>query len=281
MKTRITPMKVKGLTAPIMRPLPTIFTYARLTAESNGASAQALDDEFNASLTALVEIIETAGRDADIPQDAIRGVLDSGIDIANLRGEELAAGLDGFCAELTALHQAHGKELQKAVSAHSERFRELYRQSALTKKLLVCYWEGLDKQSDSLERKLTDRCYYDYEAVDEDWGETQQGSADMVLFAPSKNPIPENLLARAESCSMPVLILMGGNKAEDMQNMALMKSEYLYRKAGYNVLRSPFNPPRLYSAIDAIYLRHLAGRVLQLPESAKVATAFKAASGQS
>ena len=283
MRNQITPLKIKGLIPPIMRPLPTIFTYARLTAESRGVTAQVLDDEFNANLAALVEIIEKAGRDAGIPKNAWWSVQESCLALANLRGEDLAAGLDKFCAALTSLHASHGKDLQKAVKAEVDQYRQLYREVGRPKNLLVCYCEGLDKQSDSLERKLVDRCYYDYKAVAEDWGKTQQGSADVVIFAPSEKPIPNNLITRAEGCLMPVLILMGGDKAKDLQNMALMKSEFLYRKSGFNVLRTPFNPPRLYSAIDAIYLRHLADKILQLPKVVKVTTiaAIEAAAGES
>ncbi len=282
MNAEITPLKVKGLIAPVMRPLPTIFTYARLTARTRAQVAHVLDDEFRASTTALVEIIEKAGRDACLPREDWRRVQDRCIALTGLRGEELAAGLDILCAELTTLHESYGRDLQKAYSADSDRYRELYRQVAIPKKLLVCYSESGQAASDSLERKLTERCYYDYEAVGQDWGENRRGTADVVVFAPTEKPIPNNLLARAEGYGMPLLILVGGNKVQDMQNMAMLKSEFLYRKANYNVLHSPFNPPRLYSTIDSLYLRHLADKVLEMPKQAKTAAAaaFDAAAGQ-
>jgi hypothetical protein len=271
MNAVVTPLKIKGLIAPLMRPLPTIFTYARLTVDSKGRSVQVLDDEFTASMTALVEIIEKAGRDAGIPREDWRRVQDQCISLVNTRGEDLAAGLDTLCAELTSLHMSYGRDLQKTYSENSHRYRELYRQVAIPKKLLVCYCEEANNQSDSLERKLTERCYYDYESVGMDWGENQKGSADVVVFAPSQNPIPANLLARAEGYHMPFLILVGFDKKKDMQNMAMLKSAFLYQKADYHVLHSPFNPPRLYSTIDALYLRHLANKVLELPKVAKFA----------
>jgi len=273
MSAVVTPLKIKGLIAPIMRPLPTIFTYARLTVASQGRSVQVLDNEFSAAMNALVEIIEKAGRDTGIPREDWRRVQDLCISLASTRGEELASGLDAVCAELTSLHRSYGRNLQKSYAANTERYRELYRQVAIPKKILVCYSEQGEASGDSLERKLTERCYYDYESVGLDWGENQKGTADVVVFAPSKNPIPGNLLSRAEGYRMPFLILVGFDKAKDMQNMAMLKSAFLYQKANYNVLHSPFNPPRLYSTIDALYLRHLASKVLELPKVARFASA--------
>jgi len=151
------------------------------------------------------------------------------------------------------------------VAANHDRNRDLYRELGQPKKLLICYGEENSSQADSLERKLSDRCYYEYESVGQDWSATRAGVADLVVFVPGSRPIPAKTLASVASSGTPFVILIGGNKAEDMANMALMKSEYLYRKSGYNVLHSPFTPPRLYSAIDGIHLRHLAGKLLPLP----------------
>jgi len=284
MRSLITPLKVAGLIAPILRPLPTIFNYARLTASTGGKSTQAIDDEFHASLRALAETIEAVSRDAGIPDQNWQPLVDKCIELAQLTGEDLAAGLDGFCAGLTDLHKSHGKDLRKAVAAAPEKFRDLYRQAALPKKLLLCYSEERDDQADSLERKLSDRCHYDYVAVEGDWTAVS-ASVDLLVFAPSDKPIPANLLAIAESYGLPFLILMAPskdeNEDEEMENMALMKAEHLYRKSGYNVLRSPFTPARLYSTIDGICLRHLAGKVLPIPDVKAAAAADRAAAGQS
>lgn len=265
MSALIRPLKVAGIVAPIMRPLPTLFTYARLTAQTGGKSTRSLDEEFSANLQALTAIVDEVCQKAGVPPNTCQGILDHLNIISGLTGTELAAGLDKLCAELTELHREHGKDLKKAVAAEPEHYRELYCRHAPPKKLLVCYSDGKSEQADSLERKLTDRCYYEYEGADHEWSTSRAGSADLVVFAPSERPIPANVLAAVHSYGMPLLILMGGNKAEDMQNMALLKSEYLYRKSGHNVLHSPFTPPRLYSTIDAIYLRHLAGKLLDLP----------------
>jgi hypothetical protein len=273
MSAVITPLKVAGIVAPIMRPLPTIFTYARLTTQSHGKSAQALDEEYRANLQALAAIIEQLCQDAGIARDDWQGIIDHLDAISDLAGGELAAGLDKLCADLTELHRVHGKDLKSRAATDPDRYHQLYCQLAPPKKLLICYSDGRTEQADSLERKLADRCYYEYEAVHENWRATRTGSADLVVFAPSARPIPASTLSAVESYGMPLLILMGGNKADDQENMALLKSEYLYRKSGYNVLHSPFTPARLYSTIDAIYLRHLAGKLMPLPEVAKQAAA--------
>jgi antirestriction protein len=271
MSALIKPLRVAGITAPMLRPLPTIFTYARITAETDGQSVPALDDEYTANVQALADIVDRANREADTPREAWQGIIEHLISITDLMGADLATSLDKLTADLTKLHQEHGKNLRKAITANPDAYRDLYRDKATAKKLLVCYSDEPSDQAESLERKLRERCYYDYESVARDWSVTRTGEADLVVFAPSQRPIPDSILSVVEAYGMPLLILMGGDKADDMENMALMKSEYLYRRRGYTVLRTPFTPARLYSAIDSLYLRHLAGKLLALPDLQKAA----------
>jgi hypothetical protein len=280
MNPMITPLRIKGLVAPVMRPLPTLFNHARLTADGAETPAEALEEAFQANLTALAEILEKIGQDAGLPSASSRPVLDACFDLASLRGEDLAAGLDRFCAQLTALHEAEGKAMRKAVIDGGPAYRDLYRRLVGPKNVLVCCEEGEGSVPESLERKLTERCYYDCSTVVGDWTAAPGSSADVVLFAPSRRPLAKSSLTVAESNGLPFLILTGGNKTEDMQNMALMKAEHHYRQSGYNVLRSPFNPPRLYSAIDGILMRHLAGKVTQLPRVEAAAAVRRAFAGQ-
>jgi hypothetical protein len=277
----ITPIKVAGIIAPILRPLPTLFAYARVTADPRLKIAPALQEEFEANLRALATILDRVGKDAQIPASAMRAAIDRCISLAQLQGTELAGGLDQLCAALTSLHQEHGKGLRKAVAGDPERYRELYRSTAPTKTVLVFHSDESPDESDSLERKLTDRCYYDCHTVVKDWNKAPFHEADFVVFAPSKRPIEANIMAIVDSYKLPFLILMGSEKTQDQENMALMKSEFLYRKSGYDVLRNPFNPPRLYHTIDAIYMRHLASKVLAIPViKPSAAAAAEAASGQ-
>ena len=274
MNRLIKPLRVTGIIAPILRPLPTIFSYARLTAASRGVTAPVLDDEYGDAVRALAAVIDRACRDAGAPAEDWQPVLDHLVEICTGTGAELATGLDGLCARLTELHQQHGGALRKAAAADQDGFRELYRSHVRPKKLLVCFSDGAGDQAESLERKLVDRCWYDYEAVEGDWSVSRTGTADLVVFAPSRRPIPDAVLAAVESYGMPLLILMGGDRAAALEDMALMKAEYLYRRTGYNVLRSPFMPPRLYSTIDSLYLHHLAGKLVALPDGARKAGVF-------
>jgi hypothetical protein len=276
----ITPIKTAGMVAPVLRPLPVMFAYARLTAESQGRTASLLDNEFNANLRALAAIVDKLGRSSGGSDAACRKVIDRCVAISGLTGVDLATGLDGLCADLTAWHQESGKTLRQAVAADQEGYRDLYRKTVPAKNILLLHVDEPLDQIESLERKLRDRCYYDCESVPGDWTNARFDGSDFVLFAPTQRPIEANIMATIERHKLPFLILMGQDRSQDQQNMALLKSEFLYRKSGYQVLRNPFNPPRLYYAIDSIGIKHLATTVLAIPTIKTAAAALpRAAEG--
>ncbi len=274
-----TPLKASELIAPIMRPLPTIFTYARLTSEPKGGDSSVLRDEFRASVAALTTIIETACREGEIPDEASQPVLDCCGELLGKRGSELASRLDALCAALTTLHGEHRKALKRAVDSDPDRYRDLYRQMTRPKKVMVIYCEKGVGQADRLERTLSDRCYYDYEAVGEDWVSARPRTADVVVFGPCQQAIQPNVMSMVEASEVPILILIATDAKSDRENMAMLKVEHLYRKNGYKVLRGPFAPARLYQAIDSLYLQHLGDKVVEIPEVRREAGADLEAEG--
>jgi hypothetical protein len=260
-----TPLRAKDWVVPFMRPMPAIFTYARLTLQPGEATGAQLADEFRSLVAALGGTLDAACHEVGIPEEGSRVIRRRCTAAAELRGQDLAGALDRICADLVSLQRTYRRELKRLASNEAELFRELYRRTVRPKKIMVIFSGETQDQSERLERKLTERCYYDYEAVGEDWVSARPRTADLVAFVPGERPIPVNILEMVEACSVPMLILMGSDGAADAQNMALLKTEHLYRKSGYSVLRSPFTPLRLYQTIDAILMRHLAGAEAAVP----------------
>lgn len=260
-----TPLRAKDWVAPFMRPMPAIFTYARLTLRPGEGTAPELLGEFRRTVAALGGTLDAACHEVSIPEEASRVIRRRCGTAAELRGQDLATALDRICADLVSLQRTYRRELKTLASNEAELFRELYRRTVRPKKIMVIYSGQTIDQSERIERKMTERCYYDYEAVGEDWVSARPRTADLVAFLPGERPIPANVLEMVEGCSVPTLILMGTDRATDAENMALLKTEHLYRKSGYSVLRSPFTPLRLYQTIDAILMRHLAGAGAAVP----------------
>ena len=255
---RLQPVPFKTLPAPIIRLLPTIFTYVRLTAADNAEVGPDVHQRYVAHLRALKAILAAVAQAAGLAPETVEPLVFRCDSMVKLRGAELAETLANLNEGLQAFYKANRKQLRDAITDAPDLYRELYRAEVEPKRILAVYAEETWAESEKMGTKLTDRCWYDHRRHCESEGMVWLDGIDVVLFAPGTRRISMNIEAAVTSAEIPLVVLAGWSKKDDPQNMAELRTEFWYRRSGHRVLHSPFAPVRLYQAIDTLHLRHLA-----------------------
>ena len=120
------PMPIKGLATPLLRPLPTIFTYATYADSDGHDGSAAARRMFTAHLRAFNVMLVALTRSAGLPDVAARPLLYRSDNLAGAGYWEMSGKLSGFKAELQLLHEEHGRLLKEAAREQIDRLRHLF-----------------------------------------------------------------------------------------------------------------------------------------------------------
>jgi hypothetical protein len=259
------PLPIKGLAAPLLRPLPTIFTYVNLTANSGTGGNSAGRRLFTVHLRAFKAILIALTRSAQISDERIRPLLNRCQDLQNVSFWDLSDLLNGFMKELQGLHEGLSPLLKAAAKEQNERLGQLFRAETGPSRLVAVYNDQTWPMAEKLNAKLVDGCWYDSESRHENDGLGWLKSVDLVLLVSGELPIRLDIEKAVKQEKVAALVLKDTGPANIQQNMAALRTEHLYHQAGHRVLRGPFAPVRLYQAIDGCLVRQLLGQPAVLP----------------
>ncbi len=250
------PIPIKSLPAPLLRSTPTIFEYARITAEAEVGSV--VRRQFTAHLRALKAMLAVLVRGSDVSPLVVEPLIHRCESMSMLRGAELAASFTVLVEGLQTIYETDRKAVREALVGDPDLCREIFRAEVRPKRILAIYAEDTWDRSEKMKAKLVDRCWYDQRRFREGDGMVWLEDTDLVIFAPGKRSIAETIEEAVARAGLPVLVLAGWVKQADPQGMVELRLEHMYRQSGFDVLHGPFPPVRLYQTIDKIHLRHLA-----------------------
>jgi len=251
------PLPIKGLAAPLLRPLPTIFTYATYAAKTGYDGSPAARSIFTAHLRAFRVMLVALARSAGLPDVAIRRLIDRCDDLADDGFGDMPGNLDGFKVELQLLHQEHSRPLKEAARELSGRLRNLFRVETGPCRLLTVHNDETRPYAETLCAKLVEGCWYDCATSHEDDGPGRLQDADLVLLVAGESPIRPDFEVTVENANLPMLVLAGGGLVGDWDNMVALRIQHHYRDNGHTVLCGPLAAIRLYQAIDGCRVRRL------------------------
>ncbi len=259
------PLKIKGLAAPLLRPLPTILTYVNLTANAGNGRSSTGRRQFTVHLRAFKAILIALTRSAKIPDEKIRPLLNRCQDLQSAGFWDLSELLAGFMKELQGLHSGYSQLLKDAAKEQNEHLGQLFRAETGPSRLVAVYNDQTWPMAEKLNAKLVDGCWYDSESRHENDGFSWLGSTDLVLLVSGESPVRSDIEKAVKLGETAAMVLKDTGPANTQQNMAALRTEHLYRKGGHRVLRGPFAPIRLYQAIDGCLVRQLLGQEAVLP----------------
>ena len=251
------PLPINGLTAPLLRPLPTIFNYATLAARNDYDVFAGARSIFTAHLRAFRVMLVALARSAGLPHVSIQRLIYRCEDLADAGFWEMSGNLAGFKAELQLLHEEHGRLLREAARKQSGRLRNLFRVETGPCRLMTVHNDQTWSMAADLCAKLADGCWYDCETSHEDHGPGLLQDADLVLLVAGESPIRPDFEVAVENANLPILVLAGGGLVGDRKNMAVLRTEHHYRDSGHTVLCGPMTAIRLYQAIDGCRVRRM------------------------
>jgi len=268
---KLSPIPLKTLPAPLIRLLPVICTYARLTVAEREGSASKLGPQviqlYRAHVRALEAMFRAAADSAGLEPVAIQPLLQLSYCLGDLRGQGLADAYADLLAKWKALYEIHHDRLRKAMSENPGLYRELYWREVGRRNLLVIYSDETWAAAEKMGSKLSERCWYTCVQCRESEGAVWPAEVDVVLLVPGTRPIQASIERALERAETPVLVLAGladantangGLDSNLEHNMAVLRTEFRYKTCEYSVLHGPFAPVRLYQAIDKLYLHDLA-----------------------
>jgi len=266
------PLPIKGLAAPLLRPLPTILTYVNLTANAGNGGSSAGRRLFTVHLRAFKAILVALTRSVNIPDEDIRPLLNRCQDLQSAGFWDLSELLAGFMKELQGLHAGCGQLLKDAAKEQKDDLGRLFRAETGPSRLVAVYNDQTWPMAEKLNAKLVDGCWYDSECRHENDGSSWLGSTDLVLLVSGESPVRPDIQKAVKLEKVAALVLKDTGTAKTQQNMAALRTEHLYRQGGHRVLRGPFAPIRLYQAIDGCLVRQLLGQKAVLPSMEAVSS---------
>ncbi len=253
----IAPLPIKGLAAPLLRPLPAIFTFANQAAKTGYDGSPAARRLFTAHLRAFRVMLVALTRSAGLPDVAIRRLIYRCEDLADDRFWDMSGNLAGFKGELQLLHEDHSRPLKEAGRELSGRLRNLFRVETGSCRLVTVHNEQTRPLAEALCAKLVDGCWYDCAISHQNDGPGRLQDADLVLLVAGESPSRSDFEKAAENANLPILVLAGGSLVGDRKNMSALRTEHHYRDSGHTVLCGPLATIRLYQAIDGCRMRRL------------------------
>ena len=125
--SKTSPLPIRGMAAPLLRPLPAIFTFANHAVRSGYGGSAAGRRVFTAHLRAFRAILVSLTRSAGIRDATIRPLLNLCENLAGAGFWEMPDNLVNFRRELQRLHKQHSRLLKDAAREQSGQLRHLFR----------------------------------------------------------------------------------------------------------------------------------------------------------
>ena len=248
----VAPFVVGHVITPLLRPLPTLFSYAQKVAQDPSIIDQVpgLKEEFQSHLDCFIEMVEMAAKTADIPATEYKEVFRKAKKLASSKPKDLIRAVDHLDLELAHFSEVHKTALRHAYNMKPELYKDIYHRYIKARKLLLVYQSKSTEGVSKLEETLSERCYYDVKVVEEAYSIASLRKTDFVTFAPTEEPISSQTIDKIRENGVPMLVLV--KLGADLQRADMVQTRLagLYQKNGIPILHRPFPAIRLFQKID-------------------------------
>jgi hypothetical protein len=255
---RLKSIPFKSLPAPVLRLMPVIFEYMRLTGVEKVEVGPVVRDQYVAHVRVLKTFLRELAKAAHLTPGTAVPLMGRCDSLVTLRGTRLVLAFASFVETMQSIYAAHRERIRGAVAAAPHLYRELYLAKVHPKRVLVVYAEDTWAESKKIKAKLTAGCWYDHRRKRASQAVEWLHDVDVVLFAPGLQPIRPRTEEAVVRAGLPLLVLVGWSKPVGQQDLVTFRTEYWYQQSRHHLLHGPFVPVRLYQAIDELHLHHLA-----------------------
>ncbi len=195
-------------------------------------------------------LLEAATRLAGIPAKESADLRRSIDSLPKRLSPTLAQRLDALDLELAHFSEVHRTALREAYNANPELFRTVYRECVTPWKVALVYHSEEREEAPRLLETLRDRCYYDVRSAQDDYLSGMAQWAELVVFAPRKEPIAPEAIALLQRRRLPFLVLI--NLGSDVAGVDIeqLRLAALYQRNQIPTLHRPFPAVRLFQRID-------------------------------
>ena len=254
----VSPFVAGHVIPPLLRTLPSVFAYANYIAENTAFFDRypTLRKDYDAHLACFIALLEKACEKAKLPGKDCGLVLKKAKSLQSVAPKNLITALDQLDLELAHFSEVHKTALREMYNMQPELFKTEYHRHLKARKLALAYqasaYEGVPK----LLETLTERCYYDAKPVDETYLVASLRSLDLVIFAPSQEPVSSNSIDRIREHGVPFLVMVNLGKDIQRADMVQTRLAALYQKNNISILHRPFPAIRLFNKIDRMIVEH-------------------------
>lgn len=241
---------------PLLRPLPVLFLCAEQTAANAPPWPSPLGKAYRRHRLCLSALLEVATRLASIPSEEsadLRRCIDS---LPQRLSPTLVQRLDALDLELAHFSEVHRTALREAYNANPELFRTVYRECVTPWKVALIYHSEEREEAPKLLETLRDRCYYDVRSAEDDYLSGMAQWAELVVFAPRKEPIAPEAIALLRRRRLPFIVLINLGSGAPGVDIEQLRLAALYQRNQIPTLHRPFPAVRLFQRIDRDLLVH-------------------------
>jgi hypothetical protein len=249
---------IKSLPSPLLRLLPVIFEYVRLTAVDGTNVGPVARHLYVAHVRIFKTFLRTMAESAQLAPKVVEPLTRRCDSLITLRGADLIDTFSDLVEGVQSFYASDRKRIRDAVDAAPDLFRDLYLAATKPTRILAVYAEDTWAGSEKIESRLTDGCWYDHRPLCESEGVPRLDDVDVELLVPGQRPFRADIEGAVARSAVPVLVLAGSSKQRTQEDMMTRRTEYWYQRRGLRVLHAPFVPVRLYQVIDGLHLRHKA-----------------------
>ena len=269
----VSPFVAGHVIPPLLRPLPTIFSYAQHASENPSFFDRFpdLQKDFDTHITCFIALLEKACSSAKLPADDCRTVMNKAKALKSATPIKLVNIVDQLDLELAHFSEVHKSALREIYNMQPELFKTEYRIHIKPSKLALAYHSSAYEGVPKLLETLTERCYYEAKPIDETYLTASLRSLDLIVFAPSQEPISSNIIDRMREQEVPFLVLVNLGKDIQRADMVQTRLAALYQKNSIQILHRPFPAIRMFHKIDNMLVeRKLATAKAETVEKQKV-----------
>ena len=242
----------------LLRPLPTIFTCVRGVCEDSHLAEMPakVRKEFESHIDCLSQSVRTVSDMAGLPAKDSHEILNKSKQLQEAKSETLCEKTCELNLALERLCERNKVSIREECRAHPFVFRDIYRSTALVKRISLIFQSEVTDRISHLKETLAERCYYDVDMHSEKSFKSHTADSDLLLFAPTENPSPLYLNGIPKS-KIPTLLMVDFGRNLEEVSLENLRSAFMHERYGINVLYYPFSPIRLFQKIDTRYIQHL------------------------
>jgi len=247
------PNIVKGIPAPLIRPLPPLYYYGRFSDNKHIEHAQKF---FSGNVSYLIEGINILTKiTADKQFDEVSQLTSTLLTAANNKISDIVYAIT---SDLSALCTKYSNVLKNNPDISKENLATLYQSKVTPLQVLLIDNNNESERMEKLLDIFQNTCYYRVTQIKphSDRFVEKINSNDFIIFA-SAYPIHINeQVQNIQQYRKPCMVMAELKKDKKIDQQTLRNGAWLQSR-GFEVLYKIFTPLRLFTTIDKLYLKFI------------------------